>query len=347
MKKQFLLFVFVTLAASLSSQVFIENFETATVNGNLEGYNGWYVSLKSGDNYGVSPKIDEYPLFYTNYPGSNIGHVAVLDSAIGAASSTQRISTKKIVFAPGDTLKASAAGIKFYSAFLVNINPVSYRSFRDFFNYEGSATSSMTRGRIFAKNNTDGSEVAFAVTKNSSSSADFDAASTTMLGLTLSTGVNHLLVLKYEVVADASNDILTLYVNPDPTKTEAEQTNKLTAPDTQTDYGTTAWLGINLRQRGVGAQIGGIRVGRSWDEVVMGKTSGVNQPDANRHNIFVTGNQIVTGVSGQLRVFSLSGAEVINAEVKGQYTHGLSAGTYLINFTDNQGVVSATKLLIR
>lgn len=347
MKKQILLLVFISLAATLSSQVFIENFETATVNGNLEGYNGWYVSLKSGDNYGVSPKIDEYPLFYTNYPGSNIGHVAVLDSAIGAVSTTQRISTKKIVFAPGDTLKASATGVKIYSAFLVNINPVSYRSFRDFFNYEGSATSSMTRGRVFAKNNTAGTEVAFAVTKNSSSTTDFDAASTTTLGLTLGTGVNHLLVLKYEVVEGASNDVLTLYVNPDPTKTEAEQTNKLTAPDTQTDYGTTAWLGINLRQRAVGAQIGGIRVGRSWDAVVMGKTSGVNRTETNRHNIFVTGNQIVTGAAGQLRVFLISGAEVIKTQVTGQYTHNLSAGTYLVNFTDNQGVVSATKLLIQ
>ncbi len=347
MKKQILLILFICITASLSSQVFVENFETATVNGNLEGYNGWYVSLKSGDNYGVSPKIDEFPLFYTNYPGSNIGHVAVLDSAIGATSSTQRISTKKIAFAPGDTLKASAVGLKIYSAFLVNINPVSYRSYRDFFTYEGSSTSSMTRGRVFAKNNTAGDEVLFAVTKNSSAAADLDAASTTTLGLTLSTGVNHLLVLKYEVVDGTSNDVLTLYVNPDPTKTEAEQTNKLTATDTQTDYSAGAWLGINLRQRGIGAQVGGIRVGRNWETVVMGKTSNVNIPERNIHNIFITGNEIVTGTPGLLKVYSITGSELVNVNIHGRYNSRLTSGLYLVNFTDQQGVVSTAKLTIR
>ncbi len=346
MKKQFLLILLISLTATLSSQVFVENFETATVNGNLEGYNGWYVSPKSGDNYGVSPKIEEYPLFYTNYPGSNIGHVAVLDSAIGAVSTTQRISTKRIVFTTGDTLKAGTSGALYYAA-IVNINPVSYRSYRDFITWEGSETSSFTRGRVFAKNNTAGNEVVFAVSKNSSTAADLDAASSAAIGLTLSTGTNHLLVLKYQIVDGTSNDIITLFINPDPLKTEDEQLYKMSTFDTQTDYSATTAIKINLRQRGVGAQVGGIRVGRSWDAVVMGKTSGVNQPDANRHNIFVADNQIITGAIGLLRVFSISGAEVIKTQVTGKYSHNLSAGTYLVNFTDNQGVVSATKLLLR
>lgn len=346
MKKQILLILLISLTATVSSQVFVENFETATVNGNLEGYNGWYVSPKAGDNYGVSPKIDEYPLFYTNYPGSNIGHVAVLDSAIGSTTATQRISTKRIIFAPGDTLKTGTSGALYY-AIIVNINPVSYRSYRDFITWEGSETSSFTRGRVFAKNNTAGNEVLFAVTKNSSTTADFEAASTPSLGLTLNTGVNHLLVLKYQIVDGASNDIITLFINPDPTKPEAEQVNKLTAVDTQTDYSATTAMKINLRQRGIGAQVGGIRVGRSWETVVMGKTSGVNMLNSNRHNIYVAGNQIITGTSGHLKVFSLSGTEVINAEVTGQFKHGLNEGVYLVNFTDRQGIVSATKLLIR
>ena len=91
MKKVILLLVICMTVFTVHAQVFIENFETAAVNGNLEAYNNWYVSPKSGDNLGVSPKIDEFPLFYSDYPGSNTGHVAVLDSAVGATTATQRI----------------------------------------------------------------------------------------------------------------------------------------------------------------------------------------------------------------------------------------------------------------
>jgi len=132
-----------------AQSVFVENFATAPINGNVEGYNDWHVSPKSSDANGVSPKVAEGALFYTGYAGSNIGNVAVLDSAIGVTSSNQRISTKIVKFGD-DTLKA-VVGEKIYAAFLVNISNQSYRSYRDFFTYEGSKTSSMTRGRVLQK----------------------------------------------------------------------------------------------------------------------------------------------------------------------------------------------------
>lgn len=346
MKSKILLFTILVFVFNAGAQVFIENFEGATVNGNVEDYNGWYVCPKSSDAYGVSPKIDEFPLFYNDYPSSNIGKVAVLDSIIGTTSSTQRISTKRIVYTTGDTLKTGTNGAM-YASFLVNISAQSYRSFRDFFTWEGSETSSFTRGRIFAKNNTDGSEVTFAITKNSSGVTDFDAANTSLLGLSLTTGVNHLLVLKYEIVDGSSNDIISLYVNPDPTKTESEQTNKLTANDVQSDYSATAPIKINLRQRGIGGQIGGIRVGRSWDAVVMDAGTGLSTTKGNPHKISVAGNEIVTNTSGFLSIYSLSGSVVDNAVVEGRYTPMLRTGLYLVRFTDKDGVVSSTKLQIK
>ncbi len=346
MKREILLLTTLVLVLSAGAQVFIENFEGATVNGNVEGYNGWYVCPKASDAYGVSPKIDEYPLFYNDYPGSNVGKVALLDSVVGTTSTTQRISTKRIVYATGDTLKTGTSGAM-YASFLVNISAQSYRSFRDFFTWEGSETSSFTRGRVFAKNNEDGSEVTFALTKNSSSATDLDVANTGLLEMTLATGVNHLLVLKYEIVEGSSNDIINLYVNPDPTKTESEQTKKLTANDTQTDYSATTPIKINLRQRGIGAQIGGIRVGRSWDAVVRGIGTGLSSTNYNYHNIFVSGKDIVTNASGQLKVYSMSGNELTSVNTEGKYTTSLNNGLYLVRFTDINGVVSSTKLQIK
>ncbi len=343
MKKRILLLLLSTFVLYSQGQVFTENFSTLKAGDKVEGYNGWYVSAKAGDAYGVSPVIQEDPLFYTNYPGSNLGHAAVLDSAIGASSSTQRISTKKIVFAEGDTLK-NVTGGTIYAAFIVNVSPVSYRSYRDFFNYEGSETSSMTRGRVFAKNNLTGDEVFFAVTKNSSSAADYKESSS--LGLTLGTGVNHLLVLKYEGVSDNNNDKISLFVNPDPTKTEAEQTNKLEAADVQSDYSSTAKLGINLRQRGIGALVSGIRVGRTWETTVMGQNTGLPQVRNNGHLVYASGKEIITGTPGRLKVYSILGAELISAQTGGRFASNLDRGLYIVLFRDQQGTTSKSKVVI-
>lgn len=346
MKSKILLFTLLLSTVTVFSQTFVENFENATVNGNLEGYNGWYVSPKAGDNLGASPKIDEMPLFYTNYPGSNVGKVALLDSVIGATSANQRISTRRIIFAGNDTLKVPAAGA-FYAAFIVNIKPQSFRSYRDFFTWEGSETSSFTRGRYFAKNNTEGSEVTFAVTKNSTSAADFKNTFDD-LGLTLQTGVNYLLVAKYEIVSGSNNDIVSLFVNPDPLKTEAQNAAvKISAVDTQTDYSTGTAMKINLRQRGIGAEIGGIRVSRTWGEAVMGQTTGLISSKANIHNIYSVNKDIVTGQSGVIKVFTMSGALLVDEYCAGRYSSNLSNGLYLVDFTDNNGVVSKAKVFVK
>ena len=341
MKKLILLLSLCVAIFTANAQIFTEYFQTAPIGGNLEGYNDWHVSPKSSEAYGVSPKIAEGALFYTGYAGSNIGNVAVLDSAVGATSATQRISTKIVKFG-SDTLKA-VVGEKIYTAFLVNISSHSYRSYRDFFTYEGSKTSSMTRGRVFAKVSADGSELFVAVTKNSSTAADY-VESTSIPGLTLYPDVNHLFVLVYETIAGDSNDKITLYINPDLTKSEAEQTNKLVAIDTQTDYSATAGLGINLRQRGISAQIGGIRVGKSWDKVLVEGANAVNTPKNSSAAIWTSGKNILTNTRGTIKIFNLAGAELISAQTDGCLTTNLSKGIYIVRFNGIDGHTAVSKI---
>lgn len=343
MKKLFLLILALVAITTTNAQVFVENFETAPVNGNLEGYNDWYVSLKSGDNYGVSPKIAEGALFYTGYAGSNIGNVAVLDSAIGVTSANQRISTKIVKFG-ADTLK-NIVGQRIYTAFLANISSHSYRSYRDFFTYEGSKTTSMTRGRVFAKNNAAGDLFTIAVSKNSSSAGIY-IESTSIPTLSLSTGINHLFVFCYDNIDGADNDRIILYIDPDLSKTEAEQTNKLISTDVATDYGLTAGLGINLRQRGIGAQVGGIRVGKSWNTVVLGLNSGFSQLNANK-SILAYGKSIITNEAGSLKIYNLSGAEVLSTATNGKFDTILENGLYLAKFINNIGVTSTGKIQLK
>lgn len=347
MKKFFFLLIACISCFAVNAQVFVENFATATVGGDLEGYNNWYVSAKSADALGVSPKIEAGALSYTGYYGSNVGNVAVLDSAIGVTSANQRISTRRIIFEPNDTLKPVAPST-IYAAFIVNVNSMSYRSFRDFFTFEGSESSSMTRGRFFAKNNTAGDKVIFSVTKNSSTTSVLDANSTDVLSLTLNTGTNHLIVAKYQFIDGTDNDVVTMYVNPDLSKTEAEQTNKVSTTDVQTDYSATSPtpMKINLRQRGIGAKVGGIRVGTSWDAVLLGIGTAVNDIEANNNRIYAVGKVIKSDV-GNVKVFNLNGAQILSAKTEGELQTTLDKGLYIVRFVSTTGVVSSTKLDIK
>ena len=126
------------------------------------------------------------------------------------------------------------------------------------------------------------------------------------------------------------------------TKTETEQTNVLISTDVATDYGLTSGLGINLRQRGIGAQIGGIRVGKSWDSVVLGKNTGID--NVNTTNFRISGKSIITDEPGNLRIYNLAGSEVLSAATEGRLDTNLDKGMYLIKFVDNTGKTSALKV---
>lgn len=347
MKKLYFLFITSLCFVGVNAQVFVENFETATVGGNLEDYNDWYVSLKASDALGVSPKIGAGALTYTGYIGANVGDVAVLDSTIGNTSATQRISTRRIISPSNDTLKVGDSG-SVYVAFLINVNSQSYRSYRDFFTFEGSESSSFTRGRIFAKNNTAGDQVYFAVSKNSSTSTILDANSTQDLNLTLSTGVDYLIVAKYTIVDGDQNDVITMYVNPDLSKTEGEQTNKITTSDIQSDYSSSTALKINLRQRGIGAKIGGIRVAKTWDEVLLSNTTSVKGTKAdNEISICSAGKNIITSESGMISVYTLDGALKLFSITDGNLSTSLNKGLYIVRFVLNNGKITSSKIEIR
>ncbi len=271
-----LMFMCISVLAVHAQLLFEENFDYPS--GALEGQGGvsgkgaWYVCKKSGENGGASPQIVAGSLNYSGYKGKSETAVAKLDPAIGATSADQRITTRFVIDAAGDTAKYSEMK-KVYVAFLVNVGADSKTSAdRDFFDFEASLTSSSTRGRVFAKVSTAG-KVTFGISKNASTPTSFPE---------VDCGKTNLMVLVYtynesDPGGATGNDIIELFLNPDPLKTEAEQASsvKLTAADNTTvaDYGASAGVAINLRQRGISALIGGIRLGSTWESVVEGQGS--------------------------------------------------------------------------
>lgn len=240
--------------ATMGAQLWLEeNFNYP--DGNLEQVGNdslvvgkWMPSLKPADSLGVSPVVADRNLTYTGYPGSGQGKVAVLDAAVGDEASTQRISVYYL-----DTLGARDT-VSMYAAFLFKPLSAKNSSGRDFVIWEGSVASSQCRGRLFLAK--DGSGVKIGITKNSSS--------VTAWSPTIELESTNLIVLKYEVVEGVSNDVIKVFVNP--TLNTAETANTpLVSSDNATDM---LVKGFGLRQRGTGAEIGSLRIGTSWEDVM-------------------------------------------------------------------------------
>lgn len=349
MKKGSLLLIIVLAVFSLNAQVFTEYFNgPGGVQGaDVEGYNDWYVSFKSAEANGKTPVIEEGALYYDDYAGSDIGNVALLDSVVGQEKADQRISTK-VVTIGNDTLRPKY-GETMYAAFLVSIYPDSWSSYRDFFTWEASSGSSFTRGRVFAKVSNEGADLQLAVSKNSS--GDLGESEVIEGGVE----VAHLLVLAYECVVDAEddpnagkNDIIKLYINPDPTKPASEQDNVLVNIDSNSDYTEgSSKIKINLRQRGVGAYVGGIRVGTDWAEVMQGGSTPVNDINAEATQmVYAFQNNIITAENGMVHVYDLGGKKMLSQFSNGSIQTSLNNGIYLIRFEDLNGKIHTEKVII-
>lgn len=217
----------------------------------------WMQSLKQADANGTSPQVADRNLTYPGYISSGKGKVAVLDAAVGDDASTQRISVYYL-----DTI-GKRDTISMYAAFLFKPISAKNTSGRDFAIWEGSVGSSQCRGRIFLAKN--GDAVKIGVSKNSSTISAWSGD--------IVLGSTNLIVMKYEVVEGASNDVVKVFVNPGLTSTEEENTPLVT-----TDNATDMLVkGFGLRQRGNGAEIGGLRIGTTWEDVV--KSDGSDIPE--------------------------------------------------------------------
>lgn len=349
MKKIFTMFLCMMLASvSMHAELWLEeNFNYP--DGPLEQADGselvlhqWMHSLKAADANGVSPQVVNRNLTFAGYPASGQGKSAVLDAAVGADGSTQRISVYYL-----DTIGARDT-VSMYAAFLFKPLSAQNNSGRDFAIWEGSVSSSMCRGRIFLAKS--GTAVKIGVTKNSSTvstwSGDIEVNST------------NLIVMKYEVVAGGSNDVIKLFVNP--TINTAETANTfLASSDNATDM---LVKGFGLRQRGTGAEISGLRIGTSWEDVMGMSADGVllesSEPEQNSYfdpatkAITLTFNKDVERGNGAITLTEIGGESTpltpsINGKVvtlpvsllaETNYRLSLSAGAFVSGTAENPAI---------
>lgn len=148
-----------------------------------------------------------------------------------------------------------------YAAFLINVSKASANA-RDFFSFEGN-TGTTQRGRLFVKSVGGGYQLGVSRTSTSP-----------LWSHTLELGKTYFVVLKYELVPDALNDVVSLYVDFPLGYAEtssAVRSKMIESNDFDSGYADPSQLkAVSFKQRENGSvvQMSHLRVATTWDEAV-------------------------------------------------------------------------------
>jgi hypothetical protein len=245
LKRITVLFLILTGLWTISSgQVLLnENFDYP--NGSLLTSNGWTAHSGAG-----TQAIDVIVpgLSFTGYPSSGIGGAARLDNSGEDVNRTFISQTSGSV----------------YVAFLINVTSTTTAG-DYFFHVIESPSSTYFKGRIWLKQGSTASKFYIGLAKTGTTPAvaysanEYDA------------GTTYLLILKYQFNSGStSDDVVTLYVNPNPLGTEPA-TPTVTASDNTTTDGASVTC-VALRQGGSSSYpnllVDGIRVATNWTDAL-------------------------------------------------------------------------------
>ncbi|MFZ1699486.1 MAG: CHRD domain-containing protein, partial [Pyrinomonadaceae bacterium] len=215
--------------------------------GSLLTANGWTAHSGAGTNSlaTVAPGLT-----YAGYPSSGIGNAVAMTVSGEDAHRTYAVQTSGSV----------------YAAVMVNVSEAAEDALGGYIFHLGPDPISTTfRGRVFVKKDAS-NMLAFGITKATSSTA----SDISFTPFNYARNTTHLLVVKYTIVAGATNDTVELFVNP--TLGGAEPVATVSAPDVgagDIDPGAVA-----LRQGSAATaptlNADGIIVGTAWSDVAGG-----------------------------------------------------------------------------
>ncbi|MBK8464683.1 MAG: InlB B-repeat-containing protein [Chloracidobacterium sp.] len=226
--------------------ILVDDF-TGTAGSNLTS-NGWTAATTGS---GVTPPtISATGLTYTGYPSSGLGNKASL------GTSGEDVSK---------TFTAISSGA-IYTAAMINVT--SSQTAGDYAIALNSATaaSPVFAARVYIKKDTFTTNFALGISKST--------GGIVYSPFSYSVGTTYLIVLKYVIVAGATNDTVALFVNP--VLNGIEPVATLTATDL-TAADPASITGVSLRQGTAGAAaalfVDGIRVGSSWPNATSSNVS--------------------------------------------------------------------------
>jgi hypothetical protein len=285
------------------SAVFVENFEYVAAT--LLTANGWTAHSGAGVN-AIPVAADN--LTYTGYP-SVTGNCA--GTTFTGTTSAEDVNKSFTALTVGSG----------YMSFLVNI-PTTTNISSDYFTHFMSATAGDFKGRVFWKKDPGVSgNIAFGLTKAGA------AAVAAFTGYNYQFGTTYLIVMRYDLIPGATNDVIKLWVNPVIGPTEPV-TADLSAPDvTGTDIASISAVAIRQGNPTSPVKVDGIRVAHSWALLFPTTTPVINVTGTLSPFTTVVGNPSTPSQS-----YTLSGSD-LNGNITVTAPTGFELSTDNINFS--------------
>lgn len=313
----FLLFVSITGYG----QLLVEDF--SYTNGTAITANGWTAHSSGGTN----AILVTNPSTVCSYPG-------YLSSGVGGEvtfTTSGEDDNKTFTQQTSGTL---------YVGFLANITSAT-TSGDYFFHIGATAISTNFRGKIFAKKDAS-NNLAFGIS-NSTNTGAYTAFSYAL-------NTTYLIVLKYDIVSGASNDVAAIYINP-PLNAPIPTSGWLAATDASgTDLANVGTVAI--RQAAPAGKLDGIRVSTVWSDIVGSAANPLLtvEPSTLSGLHYVEGAGPSTSLSYSLSGINLTpAADNIAVTAPTDYEVSLDNGTFStgVSVPYTAGTLAATPVYVR
>jgi hypothetical protein len=232
--------VFFTMSIGQAQTALIENFDYPV--GDTLGSHGWDWHSGTGTPFTVVSGNLVYPGY-----SAGIGNSTIISGGAGSREDSH------FLFTSVDTTGS------YYAAILVNVD-TAVTTGDYFFHFSTNPHASTAyRARLFVKADGLGG-FQFGLSKASTTTVTYSTASYVF-------GTTYLLVIKYAYINVAANDdIVTLYINPDPTQPEPGSAD-VTATDIATDISLGA-MDIRQGSQVYTVQIDAITLNNTWNSTV-------------------------------------------------------------------------------
>ncbi len=364
MKQQFLLLLSILLlTTNANSQTILkENFTTFNAGEAIEDPTppedllnpafGLWTKSSTVTGETISPVAKDTVLTYSGYASSGTGKVMEInyvDQGSDGSSSFKRGTalcfTGTNLPAPTDEGFVTGSNL-IYTAYLLNLSKHSKTtSQQEIFNYH--KLSSTNRGRVYFKFTDDGAggisnNIIFGLRGNSETISNWSQP------ILYTTTV--LLVVKYTNISNTSesNDEFELFVNPDPTKTEAENSSvKLSATGTASGLRLINFVMEGKRKM----YIGGIRVASTfYDAVNQLSTMDTENILIPKSQFYAKDKTIYSNMplEGSLQIIGTTGAVYARYELNNEncIKTNLVNGVYILQFTNSKGEKTNQKIIL-
>ena len=280
--------------------------------------NMWSRSGKAADQGGDNPAVAASTLEYGNYIDNLKGKEIILANLPLVGEATQ---TRASIY----SLKSNYdySGAPYYMAALIQINEATGKG--DILAFDGNYTANAQRARLYA--NKQGSGYKLGLGWNG------DPETWTA---ELAFGSTHLVVMKIVPCGDVSGEQTetgALWIDPDLSKSEAENTVFAEVSYTNSSSLFKSVRGITIRQRSkIGGKIAGLRFGANWADVV--KAEAVPTGDA----VDYIDTKLNDGTWGEPAESSYTSGSYPSSTVNGfQLTAaGLQTGSKTYNYGDEE-----------